>query len=70
MFEVVPGREFDAGAVREGLFQEMSGSPYLILDGRGGPRIPRDAADIRRTVAGWYDALRAYPRHILEGLEV
>ena len=73
VFEVVPGREFDAGAGagRPVSGRMSAGSPYLILDGRGRPlEFPRDAADIRRTVAGWYDALGAYPRHILEGLEV
>jgi uncharacterized protein (TIGR01319 family) len=73
VFEVVPERQFDvgSGAGRPVACKVPDGIARLILDGRGRPlEFPRDVGSIRQTVARWYDALHAYPRHALQGLEV
>ncbi len=68
VFEITPRREFDVGS---GPGRPVSGKAAvgitrLILDGRGRPLVfPGDTGSARQIVAGWYEALDAYPRNAL-----
>lgn len=67
--EVVPSREFDAGAGKSNplSWQVLPGPTGLILDGRGRPlKLPDNDRDRRALVRRWYRTFSAYPADFLE----